>query len=154
MGLKVSQLIILLSLYLFKWSPGVDVIQVRVIFKLPQEFRDYPHPLAYVEYFQGRRIFSDVYGMWVVRQSFIQGRRKAAIIRVDSIRSSCHLLPQFSHPCDSTWTSENVLELCGSFYVNAYLSKYSFNDLAAPYNVSGNNSLDYTEYHTDSDTGG
>jgi len=42
----------------------------------------------------------------------------------------------------------------GSFYVNAYLSKYSFNALAAPYNVSGNNSLDYTEDHTDSDTPG
>ncbi|KIJ40973.1 hypothetical protein M422DRAFT_256149 [Sphaerobolus stellatus SS14] len=46
---------------------GVEVVQVRAIFKLPPEFGLYSHPLAYVEYFTGCLILAEAYGMWVVR---------------------------------------------------------------------------------------
>jgi len=74
---------------------GLDVVQVRVIFKLPPEFGYYEEPLAYVEYFTGRRIFSDTMGMWKVRRALIQGRRKAGIVKLKNIRSSCELFPDF-----------------------------------------------------------
>ena len=109
---------------------------MRVIFKLPAEFGPYLHPLAYVEYFTGRRIMSDTLGMWKVRRAQIHGRRKAGIIRVDTIRSSCQLFPDFGAICPPQWTSENVLDTCPSFYVSPYLSKHFFNVLSMPYNLS------------------
>jgi hypothetical protein len=111
----------------------VDVVQVRVVFKLPSEFR-YPHPLAYVEYFTGGRVISDTYGMWVVRRAMTNNRRKAGVIRLDTIRSSCHLFPIFGPTADASWSSDNILEVCPQFYVNPYLSTYAFNVLSIPYN--------------------
>ncbi|KIJ43605.1 hypothetical protein M422DRAFT_229030 [Sphaerobolus stellatus SS14] len=114
---------------------GVDVVQVRVIFKVPPEFGNYPHVLAYVEYFTGRRIVSDTYGMWVVRRAMQNNCRKAGIIKVSSIRSAVHLYPQFGRVCNPAWTSENVLEECRTFFVNPYLSQHHFNALSVPYNL-------------------
>ncbi|KIJ31667.1 hypothetical protein M422DRAFT_266567 [Sphaerobolus stellatus SS14] len=129
---------------------GVDVVQIRVIFKLPPEF-EYPHALAYVEYFTGRRILSDTYSMWSVRRAMQEGKRKAGIIRLDTIRSACQLFPRFGHACPSSWTSSNILEVCESFYMSPYLSKYFFNALSVPTSILQGlpNGL---EYNTDSDT--
>ncbi|KIJ36119.1 hypothetical protein M422DRAFT_261445 [Sphaerobolus stellatus SS14] len=129
---------------------AVNVVQIRVIFKLPPEF-EYPHALAYVEYFTGRRILSDTYSMWSVRRAMQEGKRKAGIIRLDTIRSACQLFPRFGHACPPSWTSSNTLEVCESFYVSPYLSKYFFNALSVPTSILQGlpNGL---EYNTDSDT--
>jgi hypothetical protein len=62
----------------------------------------------------------------------IGGRRKAGIIRLDSIRSACHLYPHFGEVRDLSWTSSNILEKCTKFYVNHYLSNYFFQALSVP----------------------
>lgn len=109
--------------------------QVRVIFRLPHELGDYPHPLAYVEFFTCRRVASDTYGMYVVRRAKVRQQRKAGVIRLDSIRSACHLYPRFGLRCDRSWTTENVLDKCESFFVSPYLSSYFFQALSIPYNL-------------------
>ena len=116
-------------------SLGMAVVQVRVVFRLPPELGDYSHPLAYVEYFTCRRVASDTYGMYVVRRAKKNQRRKAAVIRLDNIRSACHLYPQYGSRCDRSWTSDNVLEECEKFYVSPYLSDYFFQALSVPYNL-------------------
>ncbi|KIJ27028.1 hypothetical protein M422DRAFT_260677 [Sphaerobolus stellatus SS14] len=114
---------------------GVDVVQVRAIFRLPSHFGSYPHALAYVEYFTGRRVISDKYGMWIVRRAIVHGKRKAGIIRVDTIRSSCHLYPKFGWQCPPTWKPETILDDAERFFVNPYLSRYFFSCLSIPYNL-------------------
>ncbi|KIJ52822.1 hypothetical protein M422DRAFT_155757 [Sphaerobolus stellatus SS14] len=114
---------------------GVDVVQVKAIFRLPSHFGSYPHALAYVEYFTGRRVISDKYGMWIVRRAIVHGKRKAGIIRLDTIRSSCHLYPKFSWQCSPNWKPETILEEAERFFVNPYLSRYFFNCLSVPYNL-------------------
>ncbi|KIJ50068.1 hypothetical protein M422DRAFT_777176 [Sphaerobolus stellatus SS14] len=101
----------------------VDVVQVRVIFRLPPEIAEYPHTLAYVEYFTGRRVVSDTHGMWVVRRAMVNQKRKAGIIRVDSIRSSCHLFPRFGHEVDPTWDADTIFDRCERFFTDGDTTK-------------------------------
>ena len=63
-----------------------------------------------------------------VSYSMSRGRRLASIIQVDSIHCSCYLTPQFGPTAqrDPTWTSDNVLDRCTTFFVNSHLSLYFF----------------------------
>ena len=111
---------------------GYRVAQVRLIFTLPVHL-NFKKPLAYIEYFtkfSEQRQGSDLY---VVRRSYTtesgsEGRRReAAVVCLDSIRRSCHLIPEFTSQIrDKTWTSSNILEVCSSFYVNHYISRDMF----------------------------
>ena len=104
---------------------GYRVAQVHVIFAM-EEHLQWKKPLAYVQYFSPfteQRPNSDMY---VVRRSYRAGKREAAIILLDSIRCSCHLIPVFGSSVDPHWKSSNVLELCDSFFVNPYLNLDTF----------------------------
>jgi hypothetical protein len=129
---------------------GITVVQIRVIFKLPREFGPYPHPLAYVEYFTGSRVLAASVRMYQVRRSINAGCHKAGIIRLDSIRSACHLYPKFGLNRNTSWTAENVLEKCPKFFVSPYLSHYFFQALSVPLLPSVNDIESETESSVDS----
>ncbi|KIK19717.1 hypothetical protein PISMIDRAFT_55553, partial [Pisolithus microcarpus 441] len=45
---------------------GMQLAQVRVIFKLPEVFRTFPHPLAYIEWFTTLQCQDPVSGLFIV----------------------------------------------------------------------------------------
>lgn len=56
-----------------------------------------------------------------------QTRRTGSIVPLGNIRQSCMLFPAFPQgdiPAD--WNSENVLDVSNAFYINNWLSKYSY----------------------------
>ena len=110
---------------------GISVVQVCVIFVLPVKY-EYRQPLAYIEFFTGTHVLSAHSQMYQVRHAYQAQERKAAVIKLDCIRSGCHLIPKFGLEIDNTWTATNVLEKCNNFYVNTYLSPYFFQVLSVP----------------------
>ncbi|KAJ7909920.1 hypothetical protein B0H13DRAFT_2233000 [Mycena leptocephala] len=66
--------------------------QVRVIFKLPPQFGTYPHPLAYIEWFTPLNRPDPTSGMFTTHRSTRSHRRNAAVISVEHIVRSCHLM--------------------------------------------------------------
>ena len=105
---------------------GLKVAQVRVIFALPEEYGTFRHPLAYVEWFTPFRTPAQDLGMYQVSRSTRSGYRRASIITVDQIERLIHLVPKFGRQVDRTWTVDDVLELCKTFYVNPYLRHLDF----------------------------
>ena len=105
---------------------GLTVGQVRVIFSLPGEYGSFTEPLAYVEWFTrfGNPV-ADL-GMYQVSRSSRHHRRRASIIPVSQIERCVHLIPKFGRVMDRTWTTDNVLELCKTFYVNCYFRHLDF----------------------------
>lgn len=51
---------------------------------------------------------------------------QAAVIRVDSIRRSCHLIPDIVGKVDRTLNSDNILDRWNKFYVNDLLDLYTY----------------------------
>ncbi|KAF7971986.1 hypothetical protein HWV62_19333 [Athelia sp. TMB] len=107
---------------------GLRVGQVRVIFKLPDVYRvTTTHPLAYVEWFTpfGAHVHapSDLHA---VTRSTRMHHRYAEIVEVDRIVRNCHLIPKFGRVIDLNWTSDNVIELCKTFYMNHYIDYHFF----------------------------
>ena len=64
--------------------------------------------------------------MYQVSRSTRSGYRQASIIAVDQIERLIHLVPKFGRQVDRTWTVDDVLELCKTFYVNPYLRHLDF----------------------------
>ena len=124
------------------YSSGYRVAQVRVIFTLPVHL-NFKKPLAYIEYFtkfSEQRHGTDLY---VVSRSYTTStsgdtgghghgstqarKREAAVVCLDSIRRSCHLIPEFTSQIrDKSWNTTNILDVCSSFYVNHYISRDMF----------------------------
>ena len=96
-----------------------------MIFVLPDHY-PYRSPLAYVEYFTPFTKQWQTVDMYCVKRSMVGGERESAVISIESIRCSCHLIPVFGNRVDRSWSSENVLERCDSFYVNSYLDTDTF----------------------------
>jgi Plavaka transposase len=123
----------LLNLLIPHHEPGIVVAQLRVIFRIPTYLADYPSPLAYVELFTGTQVLATNVRMYQVHRAHNRdNRRKAVVIRLDRIRSGCMLFPKFGRQIPLTWTRENVLEECGTFYINHYRDMHSFQTLSQP----------------------
>lgn len=111
--------------------------QVRAVFRLSpaasaQLFSadvSTPKHLAYVEWFSE---FSDTpdphHGMYKIKRSMINNntKRLSSVIEVSSIRRSVHLFPQFGRLAPREWTSDNVLDLCSTFYVNSFTDRHTY----------------------------
>ncbi|KAJ7186196.1 hypothetical protein C8R46DRAFT_983014 [Mycena filopes] len=100
---------------------GLRPAQIRVIFKLPPQFGTYPHPLAYVEWFTPLNHPDPTSGMFTTHRSTRNFTRNSAVISVEHIVRSCHLMGKCGMKIDPTWTSSNVLEKAPVFYVNPYV---------------------------------
>jgi len=110
------------------YHSGLRVAHVCVIFKLPELYRIHTsHPLAYVEWFTPFGAQTDPpSGLHSVTHSSQQNHPYAQIIDVDRIVRNCHLIPKFGRVKDPTWTSENVADMCKSFFVNHYIDLHMF----------------------------
>ena len=91
-----------------------------------------PKRLAYIEWFTPFRAPNPDSGFYSISRSHQNRMTSAAIIPIDSIVSSCHLIPKFGtkfHP--ARWNSTEILEECNSFLLNKYISIatfYKFNE--------------------------
>jgi len=108
---------------------GLRVAQLRVIFTMPEHLRtqNIPKRLAYIEWFTPFRAPNNDSGFYSVTRSHQNRTPSAAIIPIDSIVSSCHLIPKFGtkfHP--ARWDSAEILEECTSFLLNKYISIATF----------------------------
>ncbi|KAJ7619276.1 hypothetical protein FB45DRAFT_755446 [Roridomyces roridus] len=119
--ITVSSCTVSLNVYLANISTGPRPAQIRAIFRLPRQFGNFPHPLAYVEWFTTPRMDSSV-GMYTTHRSRRHGARNAAVVSVDDIVSECHLMGKCGSSIDSAWTCHNVLESATNFYINPYIS--------------------------------
>jgi len=84
---------------------GVQITQVRVIFKLPDHLGLYPHPLAYVEWFTSLHCRDPISGQFIVTCSM---QRNVVVISVDRFARPCHLQAQCGRSISSDWSSENL----------------------------------------------
>lgn len=105
---------------------GLCVARVRAIFRLPAEYGQYEHPLAYVEWFKPFRTTVPDIEMYKVSRSTHMHRQRASIIPITQIERSCHLIPVCKSSIDRTWTTNNVLDLGTEFLVNPYLRHHDF----------------------------
>lgn len=105
---------------------GLTVGQVRVIFSLPVKFGSFTQPLAYIKWFTPFTTPVVDLGMYQVSQSSRRHRRRASVIPVSHIERSIHLIPKFGRAMNQTCSTDNVLELCKTFYVNPYVRHLDF----------------------------
>ena len=103
-----------------------------MIFALPEHLRHshLPNKLAYVEWFTPFRAPHSDSGFFPVTRASRNNGPLSEIIPLDSIVSSCHLIPRFGtkyHP--AKWNSDSVLEECKSFFLNKHLNIRFFFDL-------------------------
>lgn len=121
-------------------SLGYQIGRVRVIFALPDDVAQQleidsnssntvPPYLAYVEWFTGlQNGVNPNHRMFSVKQklSSATGKRIASVIPLSDIRRSVHLLPKFGPVTPRGWTSENVLDMCKTFYVNCFTDRHLY----------------------------
>lgn len=107
-------------------SEGLSIAQVRVVFRLPEDFGSFSEPLAYVQWFTALGSIAPDIGMHQVSHSTRMHRRRASIIPIAQIQRTIHLIPKFGREVNSDWTAENVLEKCEKFYVNPYFRHLDF----------------------------
>ena len=83
--------------------------------------------LAYIEWFSPIPATPDpVNHMYRISRLVEDGERRASIIPVELISGSVHLFPRFGPTTPQMWNTYTVLELCSSFYINPFSSKYSY----------------------------
>lgn len=116
--------------------PGTRVGRVRVIFTLPEEVNsitgvrpapsNWPkEPLVYIEWYSKlEKAANPRNGMMylIKKDKEVQG----TILPLSNIRQSCMLFPTFPSSVPSHWKTENILDYASSFYINNWLSKYSY----------------------------
>jgi hypothetical protein len=67
--------------------------------------------------------------MYRVQKALRNGEPLASIVPVELIGRSVHLLPKWGRTVPIEWTSDNILDLCPSFFLN------SFKDMSTYVNV-------------------
>lgn len=122
---------------------GLLVGRVKAIFRIPKEAERSvfgeelarPRPLAYIELFTKpsgeaapyhhgyHAVKPDYYGP---TQAYPTRVKKAIVLPVDMIVSSCQLVPKFQGRVNRRWTFENILDVCSEFFVNNHLSAEMF----------------------------
>ncbi|KAJ7318309.1 hypothetical protein DFH08DRAFT_1036468 [Mycena albidolilacea] len=105
---------------------GISVARIRVIFRLPEHYGSYPHPLAYVDWYKPLKTPVPNIRMHKVSLSSRNHRQHSSIIPITEILRSCHLIPVFGKSVSPLWTSDRVLDQCKYFYLNPYLRHHDF----------------------------
>jgi hypothetical protein len=108
---------------------GLHVAQIRCIFNLPAHYGQFPHPLAYIEWFQPFPRLNAQTGFYRLAQSTWNQVRFSAVVGVHELFTACHLSPRMGSKVNASWTIVNVLEQCNDFYVNPYINFHIFDTL-------------------------
>ena len=117
---------------------GLRVAQIRVLFKIPDEFNNHlfgpdtepPGHLAYVEWFSTPTEKHASSQMFKVKRSIADtGARQVSVIEVACLHRTCHLFPNFGKRANRLWTSSTVLEQCSDFYINNHVNMLSFQSI-------------------------
>jgi hypothetical protein len=116
---------------------GLRVAEIQVIFMLPSYLGSFPHPLVYLHWFTPIHVWDNAVGMYRVGRSTRNRKPHAAIVSIEHILESCHLLPRFgSAPIPHSWLNSRVLDMAPEFYLNKYINFYHFEDLKPKQNQS------------------
>ncbi|KAN0128971.1 hypothetical protein V8E53_013233, partial [Lactarius tabidus] len=115
---------------------GNQIAQVCIVFQIPSKVlpnvflsstTKVPSHLAYVEWFSPLSATLDSSSsMYNVSRLVHQGQRHAAIIPVERIMCSVHLLPRFGPATPCAWKLFSVLESCNTFYVNPFSDQHNY----------------------------
>lgn len=118
---------------------GLRVAQVRVIFRLPDDYLQalgvLPSsmgPLAYVEWFSRPTRPASSHKMYQITRSMQNGAVDAMIIELTQVRRSVQLFPLFpsvdvvKDPNAKKWWSSTVLELCRSFFISNWMDSHVY----------------------------
>jgi hypothetical protein len=107
---------------------GLQIAQIRVIFKLPAQYGAIPHPLAYVEWLRPFTTQDEAVGLYKVARSTRNHIRHSEVISVNSILQACHLAPKYgSMPVDKSLNYLEMLETgTDTFLFNHYNNLHLF----------------------------
>lgn len=115
---------------------GYRVGQVRCIFSIPEKQVQQifnagitvPKYLVYIEWFTAFKSRPEPnHPLYKIsRAENRDGDRISSIIPIDNIRRSVHLFPKFGLMAPLKWTSSNVLEECGTFFVSCFMYRHSY----------------------------
>lgn len=122
----VRNLILTVDSFHLNILSGLCVARVRVIFKLPEAFGNYPNSLAYVDWFKPLREPVSNLAMHHISLSSQMHRQRSSVIPGTDIVRTCHLIPLFGRTIDRSWSTDNVLDIAPSFYLNPYLRHHDF----------------------------
>ena len=109
-------------------SKGYRVGQVRVVFALPGGPGDNrtPERLAYVEWFSNFTTPDPHHEMYKINRSLEDGQRVASVVPISTIKRSVHFFPRFGSAVPDSWTVDNVLEKCSTFYLNPFTDRHMY----------------------------
>ncbi|KAJ7058408.1 Zn-finger domain-containing protein, partial [Mycena amicta] len=105
---------------------GLIPVRIRVIFRLPPHLGTYPHPLAFIEWFTPLTQPDPISGLYTTRRSTRNHLPNTAVISVERIVRSCHLVGQSRRKLDRSWSAFNVLDKATVFLVNPYIHVDTF----------------------------
>ncbi len=121
---------------------GTRIGRLRVIFKLPKTLDtslgprprppSWPQgPLAYIEWYSKTPSSAQEHlgNMYSIKKGVTTALNHlpGAVMPLHDIRQSCMLIPKFtSGDIPANWNTSNVLDLCSSFLVNNWSSKYAY----------------------------
>ncbi|KAG1734914.1 uncharacterized protein EDB91DRAFT_1238333 [Suillus paluster] len=105
---------------------GMDVARVLTFFSF--RLRDRYYPCAVVRWFNRvDNTPNDETGLWMVEPSSIENCAHFAVIHVESIFRSAHLIPVYgTEPLPSVIKSHHTLDIFTLFYVNKYADHHAF----------------------------
>jgi hypothetical protein len=92
-------------------------------------YGQFPHPLAYIEWFQPLSRPDPQTGFYRLVRSTRNQKRFYAVVGVHELFAGCHLAPKFESMADASWTLANVLERCEEFYLNPYINSRLFDTI-------------------------
>jgi hypothetical protein len=118
---------------------GLRVAQVCVIFDLPVRFAlrssqstSTPVRLMYVEWFKPFLQPDPLTGMYTLSRATRSGLPHAEILPLDRLVGSVHLSPRLGTHMDWRLKHTSVLEEWHSFYLNSWITPYTFYQLRHP----------------------
>ncbi|KAG6849114.1 hypothetical protein H0H93_011213, partial [Arthromyces matolae] len=116
---------------------GFRVARIRVVFSLPtsshltlfgvEHHTGVPQHLAYIEWFSVFRAPERHHGLHKISPlKDPDGNGICSIVPLSTIRRSVHLYPKFGPVAPPEWTSNNVLDLCDTFFVNIFTDRHLY----------------------------